>query len=48
VLGLVGIFVAFFMYVRIRDDVEALLEAAQPTDTHVARSTSVISKTVGG
>lgn len=46
VLGLIGVFVAFWMYLRIRDDVDALVEAAQPTDTHVARSTSVMSKSV--
>ncbi|MBW3600946.1 MAG: hypothetical protein KY475_27230, partial [Planctomycetes bacterium] len=47
VLGLVGIFVAFYMHQRIRQDVEALIEAAQPTDTHISRSTSIVSKTAG-
>jgi serine/threonine protein kinase len=44
VVGLIGIFIAFFMYQRIRDDVEALVEATQPSDTHAIRSTSVIGK----
>ncbi len=44
VLGLIGIFAAFFMYQRIRDDVDALIEAARPADTHVSRSTSVATK----
>ncbi len=46
VLGLIGIFVAFFMYQRIRDDVDALIEASRPTDTQVSRSTSVAGKAV--
>jgi hypothetical protein len=45
--GLLGIFIAFFMYQRIRDDVEALVEAARPTDTQVVRSTATVSKTWG-
>jgi hypothetical protein len=45
-LGLLGVFLAFSMYQRIRDDVEALVEAAQPTDTRAARSTAVVSRSV--
>jgi hypothetical protein len=47
ILGLAGIFIAFFMYQRIRDDVEALVEAARPADTQVVRSTATVSKTWG-
>jgi serine/threonine protein kinase len=46
-LGLLGIFIAFFMYQRIRDDVDALVEAARPTDTQTVRSTATVSKTWG-
>jgi hypothetical protein len=42
--GVAGVIIAFRMYQRIRDDVEALVEAAQPTDTHMAHSTTVITK----
>jgi serine/threonine protein kinase len=45
VLGLAGILVAFFMYQGIRDDVEALVEAARPADTQLVRSTATVSKT---
>jgi hypothetical protein len=43
ILGLLGIVAAFVMYQRIRNDVDALVEAARPTDTQVVRSTKTVS-----